>query len=256
MKRTIALALLALFALAGLALAESHATGTVAEVTAKIEWIYAETRKNKESPASQVSKEGSLEFWSLVNKIQQVISDIADDPEGFINNLVSAIGQGFQQFFDNILSHLLKGFIDWLFDGLTSVGVEIPSDLSLKSLITFFLQLMGITWARIRQVLARHIGEENVALIEKAYELIATLIEQGPEGRLLRYDRDHPDGEVIMMTHQGKVDSYGFELHDFALAVLEGKPLEAPPEFSLGELRTALAMYRSVESGRWEKVWD
>ncbi len=121
-------------------------------------------------------------FWALVNKVQQVISDIADDPERFINNLVSAIGQGFQQFFDNILTHLLHGFIDWLFGGLTSVGVQIPTDFSLKSLITFFLQLMGITWPRVRQILVRHIGEQNVALVERAWSIIATLIEKGPEG--------------------------------------------------------------------------
>jgi len=43
---------------------------------------------------------------------------------------------------------------------------------------------------------------------------------------------------------------------DFAQAVLEGTPLAAGPEESLGELRTALAMYRSAESHKWEKVWD
>ena len=121
-------------------------------------------------------------FWALVNKVQQVISDIADDPERFINNLVKAIGQGFQQFFDNILTHLLHGFIDWLLGGLTSLGVQIPTDFSLKSLITFFLQLMGITWPRIRQILVRHIGEQNVALIEQAWSVIAALIDKGPEG--------------------------------------------------------------------------
>ena len=49
--------------------------------------------------------------------------------------------------------------------------------------------------------------------------------------------------------------SFGYELHDFSRAVLEGKPLEAGPEYSLGELRTALAIYRSAESKQWEKVW-
>ena len=121
-------------------------------------------------------------FWALVDRIQQVIQDIANDPLGFAENLLSAIGQGFSQFFDNIGQHLLQGLLDWLFSGLGSVGVEIPTDLSLRSIITFFLQLMGITWERIRRILARHIGEENVALIEKAYELVATLIEMGPQG--------------------------------------------------------------------------
>ncbi len=121
-------------------------------------------------------------FWAVVNKIDQAINDIADDPENFTNNLLSAIGQGFQQFFDNFAEHMLNGLLEWLFSGLGSVGVQIPTDFSLSSIITFFLQLMGISWERIRRLLAKHIGEENVALIEKAYELIANLIEMGPEG--------------------------------------------------------------------------
>ncbi len=121
-------------------------------------------------------------FWALVDRIGEVIEDIADNPLNFANNLAAALGQGFQRFFDNFSHHILGGFFDWLFSGLGAVGVQIPSDFSLGSLITFFLQLMGITWARVREILARHIGEENVALLEKAYELIATLMEQGVDG--------------------------------------------------------------------------
>jgi hypothetical protein len=121
-------------------------------------------------------------FWALVNRISQVINDIADNPLGFANNLAAGIAQGFRQFFDNIGSHLVGGFFDWLFSGLGSVGVQLPPDFSLKSIITFALQLMGITWDRIRRILAKHIGEKNVALLEKAYELISMLMEKGPEG--------------------------------------------------------------------------
>ncbi len=121
-------------------------------------------------------------FWALIAKIGDVIEDIANDPVTFGQNLLRGVGQGFQQFFDNIGTHLLEGFIDWLFSGLGSVGVQIPPDFSLKSLITFFLQLMGITWPRIREVLVREIGEQNVALLEQVWELVTVLIEEGPEG--------------------------------------------------------------------------
>src|SRR5687768_5324059 len=76
-------------------------------------------------------------FWALVDKIAQVISDIADDPESFINNLVEGLRQGFEQFFDNFGFHVLRGFWDWLFSGLGSVGVQLPKDLSVGSLVTF-----------------------------------------------------------------------------------------------------------------------
>jgi phage-related protein len=121
-------------------------------------------------------------FWAVVAKIQKAVKDIADDPMKFANNLMKAVGQGFSQFFDHILNHLLKGFIDWLTGGLASAGVTLPKDASVKSIVTFILQLMGITWPRIRKLLAKHIGEENVALIEKVYSIVANLIALGPEG--------------------------------------------------------------------------
>ena len=81
------------------------------------------------------------------------------------------------------------------------------------------------------------------------------VIESGMEGTLRLYDAEHREGRAIGEP-QGYVRSFYGELADFAAAVLDGKAPEAGPEHSLGELRTALAMYRSVESGRWEKVWE
>ena len=82
------------------------------------------------------------------------------------------------------------------------------------------------------------------------------VMERGRDGRLLLYNGEHPGGLEVMSAFEGKAASYGAELHDFSCAVLDGTELAAAPAFSLGELRTALAMYRSVASGRWEKVWD
>lgn len=81
------------------------------------------------------------------------------------------------------------------------------------------------------------------------------VIEHGRDGRLILFNDEDPEGVSIMDAFQGKVDSYGLELEDFASAVLDSKTLEASAEYSLGELRTALAMYRSVESRNWERVW-
>lgn len=142
-------------------------------------------------------------FWALVNRLQQVISDIADDPLNFANNLMEALKQGFQQFFDNIGTHLLNGLLQWLFSAMGSVGVTIPTDFSLKSVITFFLQIMGISWARIRKLLAKHLGEQNVALIEQAWQLVSALIKQGPQGifEMLK-DQLNPQSilDMIMQT--------------------------------------------------------
>jgi hypothetical protein len=119
-------------------------------------------------------------FWAVVAKIKKVINDIINDPVGFANNLLKGIGQGFSQFFDNFAEHMIRGFLSWLLGDLKDV--QIPKDISVKSIITFFLQLMGITWPNIRKILAKKIGEKNVALIEKVYSLISMLMDQGPQG--------------------------------------------------------------------------
>ena len=69
------------------------------------------------------------------------------------------------------------------------------------------------------------------------------------------WDADHPDGKKLFAS-AGYTESFGGELADFTAAVLDGKALDAGPEQALGELRVALAIYRSAESGRWEPVWD
>ena len=74
-------------------------------------------------------------------------------------------------------------------------------------------------------------------------------------GHVLLYDAEHRKGRQVGET-EGYLNSYRGEFLDFAAAILEGKPPAATAEHSLGELRAALAMYRSAESGRWEKVWE
>ena len=77
----------------------------------------------------------------------------------------------------------------------------------------------------------------------------------GRNGQLILFNKQHPRGEVIMNAAEGKINSYGAEIKDFCEVVLDDKTMAATPAFSLGEFRTAQALYRSIESGRWEKVW-
>ena len=79
---------------------------------------------------------------------------------------------------------------------------------------------------------------------------------RGRDGGMTLYNAEHPHGMRVADGFPGRADAYGFELHDFSQMVLDGKAPEAPPEQSLGEFRTAQAMYRSAQSRRWEKVWN
>lgn len=136
-------------------------------------------------------------FWALVEKIQQVIEDIANDPMNFINNLMAAVKAGFEGFFARFDEHVIAGFWDWLFSGLGSEGVAMPEDTSVGSLVGFALELMGLNWPNIREILVRHIGEDNVALIEQAWELLSVLIERGIDG-VLEMIQERLDPNVIL----------------------------------------------------------
>jgi len=63
-------------------------------------------------------------------------------------------------------------------------------------------------------------------------------------------------GAGSVVCESGYLASYAGEWRDFEAAVLDGAALAAGAESSLGELRGALAMYRSATSGRWERVFD
>jgi UDP-N-acetyl-2-amino-2-deoxyglucuronate dehydrogenase len=73
-------------------------------------------------------------------------------------------------------------------------------------------------------------------------------------GRVKLYDGTDPRGTVVGQGNY--LQSYEGELADFAAVVLDGVTPAATAEHSLGELRAALAMYRSAETNRWEKVWS
>ena len=80
--------------------------------------------------------------------------------------------------------------------------------------------------------------------------MLSTLRELAPSGRSDPMIALAPPGD------HGYFNSFKPELEDFAALVLDGKPPVAPPEKALGEMRTALALYRSAESGAWESVWS
>src|SRR5204863_8489150 len=74
------------------------------------------------------------------------------------------------------------------------------------------------------------------------------IVIDGAEVRL--YDATGGDGTVVGRSDY--LGGYQGEWRDFECAVLDGTPLAASAEYGLGELRAALAMYRSAASRRWE----
>ena len=104
---------------------------------------------------------------NIIAKAMQAFEMIKRDPVGFLKNLLRAIKQGFIQFFDNILQHLLTGLVGWLTSELRDAGVPAFADTSLRGIISWVLQVLGISMEKIWEKLAAHprIGPQRVARI-------------------------------------------------------------------------------------------
>lgn len=127
----------------------------------------------------------------IIARVLTVIDAVKRDPVGFLKNLLRAIKQGFIQFFDNILSHLLNGLADWFFHQLGDLGIERPPDLSFRSILRLIMQILGISLQQIMdkvwRKLAEKIGQEKVDRIrsmidrlEGIWSFIRDVMDRGP----------------------------------------------------------------------------
>ena len=89
---------------------------------------------------------------------------------------------GILKFKDNILDHLRKGLMSWLFGALAEAGVELPDTFDLKGIIKLLASLFGLTWTNIRNRLVKQIGEKAMGAVEKGVEIFSVLRTQGIAG--------------------------------------------------------------------------
>ncbi|MBW8331733.1 MAG: DUF4157 domain-containing protein [Prolixibacteraceae bacterium] len=102
---------------------------------------------------------------NIIARTLAAFESIKRDPIGFLKNLLRAIKQGFIQFFDNIVTHLINGVVGWLMSELRDAGIPELTDFSLRGVIGWVLEVLGISMEKIWEKLAAHprIGPERVA---------------------------------------------------------------------------------------------
>ena len=105
---------------------------------------------------------------------------ILRNPIGFIGNLVRAGMQGLRQFAGRFLTHLRGSLIGWLTGAMSGAGIYIPQGFNLPEILKFVLSVLGLTWQNIRQKLVRVVGEPAVRAMEAAFDIVRTLVTQGP----------------------------------------------------------------------------
>ena len=153
---------------------------------AKLKEMQAENKglvsvlKEKLGEVMKILTEFRDRIMGMLKQGKAAIDLIVADPIGFLKNLLNAVKQGLNQFVNNIWTHIKAGFFAWLFGSLAEAGISMPSDFSLGSILKLVLQILGLTYDRIRAKAVKLIGERNVMLLEKAWELISALITGGP----------------------------------------------------------------------------
>jgi hypothetical protein len=116
----------------------------------------------------------------VLRRAASVIRTIVSDPIRFVGNLVRAALQGFRQFASNIRTHLVNGLVGWLTGALGGAGLQLPTSWDLRGILSLVLQILGLTWQNIRQKLVRVMGETAVRALEIGFDLVVTLVRDGP----------------------------------------------------------------------------
>lgn len=135
------------------------------------------------------------QVWSLLEIIFDVVAPgvmpylrraaaafrtIIANPMAFVRNLIRAGAQGLQQFATNILAHLRGALIGWLTGAMAGANIYIPQALTLQEIVKFVLSVLGLTWQNIRGKLVRAVGETAVSAMETGFDIVVTLVRDGP----------------------------------------------------------------------------
>jgi hypothetical protein len=118
------------------------------------------------------------EVLAIFRRIGDVFGLVVADPIRFFRNLLNAVKGGFDLFWKNILSHLRTALFDWLLGALRG-AVQLPARFDFQGILSVILQVLGLTYAALRGILVRIIGEPAVAFIEKAFDFLVTVATKG-----------------------------------------------------------------------------
>lgn len=166
---------------------------------AAIKAIDEKIEKMKDAMSGALAKLGKLLLWAakkfftwaltkfgyslgeiegIINKGVAVLKAIFTKPIVFVKNLMNAAITGFKNFGKNFLKHLKDALFEWLTGSLE--GLKLPTTWDLQGIVGLALQMIGITYQNVRKHMVAELGEPAVATMEKGFQLVKTLITEGP----------------------------------------------------------------------------
>ncbi len=119
-------------------------------------------------------------IMSIINKGKAVIKKIVTNPIGFFKNIGKAVGQGLENFKNNIKQHLIKGLMGWLTGAMSDSGLQLPAQWDLKGIIFLLLQIMNLTKDALLKKLGNKIGRPMLEFAMKSVGFVKRLMSEGP----------------------------------------------------------------------------
>ena len=121
---------------------------------------------------------------SVLAKAANAFTKILGDPIGFISNFMGAVKQGFMSFATNILEHLKKGLLGWLFGALAEAGIELPETFDFMGILKMIASILGMTWGAIKAQIIKLAPwiAKAIDFIESKVEVFVILATKGVAG--------------------------------------------------------------------------
>ncbi|MBO9533584.1 MAG: hypothetical protein J7513_11495 [Solirubrobacteraceae bacterium] len=110
---------------------------------------------------------------SIIDNAKRAMDDIKKDPVQFLKNVLMALKDGVSGFLSNIVGYLRDGLVGWLTHGLKKVGVEIPTEWSLGSVVKLVMDVLGIGIEKLWEKLAKKTSPGIVAKIKGGIDKLA-----------------------------------------------------------------------------------
>ena len=108
---------------------------------------------------------GAKTVMNVFRKGKAVFNKILNDPIGFVKNFLKAVKQGISQFAANFSKHFKNAIFGWLFGTMEDAGVELPKKFDLKGIFTLVMQILGLTYTRIRTKLVKKLGPKGETIV-------------------------------------------------------------------------------------------
>ncbi len=133
----------------------------------------------------------------------------------------------------NILTHLKKGFFEWLL-GVLPPGLVMPEKWDLAGIFHFVMQFFDLTWQAIKAKVAKLVGQPVADVLETAFDIFQTIKKDGIIG-LWNYVKE-------------KVGDLKTMVIDALMGMLQNQVVQAGITWLLGLLTPAGAFIKACQA--------